>query len=381
MKTRPFYPPWSVLCSLTLPLLGTERLAAGMPFETLRPRLVVIGEPGTTCTLQCMAGLGSGGAWSTLAQRVLEEGPWVHLDQETADGGIRFYQVMTADAPAPTLKAEAVWVGPTGIPNPNPARLVWLPPGSFPMGSPSSERGRRPSEGPQTQVTLTEGFWMGKYEVTQGEYAAVMGGNPSRYLGDLHRPVEQVSWHNAVAYCEALTRQERSASRLPAGYEYRLPTEAQWEYACRAGTTTRFSFGDALGCSDFCDFSAELDRYLVWCGNDGRQEEGRGSRLPDPGDGTANGQTERVGRRLPNPWGLHGMHGNVWEWCADWWSAGLPGGSVTDPTGPKAGSDRVLRGGGWDDVATFCRSAFRGGTGPSRADDSFGFRVALVPVP
>jgi len=272
---------------------------------------------------------------------------------------------------------EAVVVGPDGTikvkvpmfyrvrgePETAPAGMVWIPPGTFTMGSPPSERGRFYHEGPQTVVTISKGFWLGKYEVTQREYVAVMGTNPSYFTGDLDRPVEQVTWYDAVEYCNRLTARERAAGRLPAGYEYRLPTEAQWEYACRAGTTTRFSFGDALECDDECGACSIADRYMWWCGNN-----------------TPYG-TKRVGQKLPNAWGLYDMHGNVWEWCEDWYSDRLPGGSVTDPTGPSLGSYRVFRGGSWSYNGQYCRSAVRDYDWPDGTSSGLGFRAALVAVP
>ncbi|HEY5912273.1 MAG TPA: formylglycine-generating enzyme family protein, partial [Verrucomicrobiae bacterium] len=123
-------------------------------------------------------------------------------------------------------------------------RLIWLPPGRFVMGSPSSEAGRDPDEGPQTEVTIAKGFWMGKCEVTQAEYQKVMGNNPSAITDDPTRPVERVSWFDAVEYCKKLTQLSEAAGWLPTNYIYRLPTEAEWEYACRAGTTSRSCCGD-----------------------------------------------------------------------------------------------------------------------------------------
>jgi formylglycine-generating enzyme required for sulfatase activity len=239
--------------------------------------------------------------------------------------------------------------------------MVWIPPGTFTMGSPPSERDRYSDEGPQTLVTISRGFFLGKYEVTQREYLAVMGSNPSWFTGDLDRPVERVSWYEAVAYCERLTQQERAAGRLPAGYEYRLPTEAQWEYACRAGTTTATAFGDSLSSTQ-----ANFDGNYPYNGG------ARGPYL---------GRTTKVGSYSPNAWGLYDMHGNVWEWCADWYSDSYPGGRVTDPQGPTWGLDRVLRGGGWFSVGLNCRSAIRFRFNPSDWYYVLGFRVALVPVP
>lgn len=238
--------------------------------------------------------------------------------------------------------------------------MVWIKPGTFIMGSPASDPNSDSDERPQTVVTLTRGFWMGVHEVTQGEYQAVMGTNPSYFNGgsygvDLNRPVEQVSWNDAVAYCNALTTQERAAGRIPSNWRYYLPTEAQWEYACRAGArTARYCYGDDLGIT-------ALGNYAWYSGNSG-------------------GTTHPVEQKLGNAWGLMDMHGNVVEWCADWYAA-YPGGSVTDPTGPTSGSNRVIRGGGWDANGRFCRSAYRGYGWPGGRLDSFGFRVALVQVP
>lgn len=244
----------------------------------------------------------------------------------------------------------------------DPGRWVWIPPGRFRMGSPASERNRRDDEGPLTVVTLTRGFWMGRYEVTQREYQVVTARNPSSFTGDLDRPVEQVNWYDATNYCWGLTIRERAAGRLPAGYEYRLPTEAQWEYVCRAGTTSRFSFGSALECDDLCGACPVANPYMWWCGNSGQA-------------------THPGGRKLPNPWGLHDMHGNVREWCADWWSDPLPGGRVADPTGASLGTDRVVRGGSWYDTSQYCRSAVRNYAWPRGSDHSLGLRAALVAVP
>ncbi|HNQ90577.1 MAG TPA: formylglycine-generating enzyme family protein [Verrucomicrobiota bacterium] len=308
---------------------------------SLNGELICAGlQPGSTATVEWAPTVN--GPWTN---------SWAGLDAVVVgtDGTIRvqvpmFYRVL----------GEPEQTGPAG--------MVWIPPGTFTMGSPPSERNRYSDEGPQTVVTISKGFWLGKYEVTQREYAWVMGNNPSRFTGDLDRPVEQVTWYEAVEYCNRLTAQERAAGRLPVGYEYRLPTEAQWEYACRAGTTTRYSFGDALECDDECGACPVADQYMWWCGNSGDQ-------------------THRVGQKLPNPWGLYDMHGNVWEWCADWLQDSLPGGSVTDPTGPSSGSDRVARGGSWYYNGRSCRSANRYDGWPESGIGNLGVRAALVAVP
>jgi formylglycine-generating enzyme required for sulfatase activity len=231
--------------------------------------------------------------------------------------------------------------------------FVWIPAGTFTMGSLASEQDRDSDEGPQTVVTITRGFWLGRYEVTQGDYAAVMAANPSHFQGDWDRPVERVNWKDATNYCGNLTAAERAAGRLPAGYVYRLPTEAEWEYACRAGTTTRFSYGHDLNYS-------QLGNYAWYASNSGST-------------------THAVGLKPPNAWGLYDMAGNVSEWCLDWYG-GYLGGSVIDPTGAASGSDRVIRGGCWYSDGRDCRSANRGNYAPDgQLNSGIGFRAVLAP--
>jgi len=232
--------------------------------------------------------------------------------------------------------------------------MVYIQPGSFAMGSPASEVDRSGDEGPQTTVTISRGFWMGIYEVTQWEYTNVTGlANPSYFGGDVNRPVERVYWVDATNYCARLTSRERGAGRIPSGYVYRLPTEAEWEYVCRAGTSTRFSHGNDTG-------YLELGNYAWYNVNSGNT-------------------THPVGGKGANPWGLYDMHGNVWEWCQDWYG-GYPGGVVSDPTGPASGSDRVFRGGGWTSDGRYCRSAPRKWLSPTSRINFIGFRVVLAPV-
>ncbi len=214
------------------------------------------------------------------------------------------------------------------------SHLVWIPAGTFAMGSPDSEVGRDADEGPQTTVTLSRGFWMGTYEVTQQEYINVMGSNPSYFTSSLDQPVEFMSWADATNYCSTLTQHERTGGRIPGNYAYRLPTEAEWEYACRAGTTTRFSYGDDPG-------YASLTAYAWYVDNSGNT-------------------THSVGGKLPNPWGLYDMYGNVWEWCQDWYAA-YPGGSITDPAvSPTTGTMPIVRGGSYYYGGAPARSANRG---------------------
>jgi formylglycine-generating enzyme required for sulfatase activity len=199
-------------------------------------------------------------------------------------------------------------------------------------------------------VTISKDYYLGVYEVTQAQYEKMMGKNPSRFQGDnlrednANHPVEQVSWEDAVDFCKKLSDlpEEKKAGRI-----YHLPTEAQWEHACRAGSKTAYSFGEG---------SKSLGDY-AWF------------------DQNSNRQTHPVGEKKANAWGLYDMHGNVWEWCSDWYGQ-YPKGAVSDPVGTRDGSPRVFRGGSWYDHFEYCRSARRLGYFPSGRDD-FGLRVAL----
>jgi formylglycine-generating enzyme required for sulfatase activity len=245
-------------------------------------------------------------------------------------------------------------------------KLCWCPPGKFAMGSPRGEPERRPYED-QVAVTLTKGFWIGKYEVTQGQWRRVAGDLPGKLSageGDGF-PVYNVNFAEAESFCRHLTRKARVDGDLPADWEFRLPTEAQSEYACRAGTTTATSFGDSLS-SKQANFEGEP--Y-----NGG--EAGPSLKRAAP-----------VGSYPANPWGLHDMHGNVFEWCRDWHHARLPGGVDPDLYSARAtaltnrdGSvSRVRRGGCWADKGWPCRSAFRLRFEPERRADHIGFRVVAV---
>ncbi len=236
--------------------------------------------------------------------------------------------------------------------------LVWIPPGKFLMGSPPTQPGHRADEGP-VEVTLTAGFWLGKYEVTQSEWENMMRTTPWRGKKDVlegdNYPASFISWDDAMKFCERLTRYERGEGRLPAGWRYTLPTEAQWEYACRAGTATAFSFGDD---------AAMFGDYGWYDGNTVRRGEPF---------------AHAIGQKQPNAWGLCDMHGNVYEWCRDRGDSAigrLPGG--TDPHGPATGSRRADRGGGWEDAANKARSASRDFSPPDERNDDLGFRLAIV---
>ena len=235
------------------------------------------------------------------------------------------------------------------------------------MGSPPSEPERRPGED-QVEVTLTKGFWIAKFETTQGQWKRVMGKLPGPLTAELPEgddlPVGNVNFAEAEAFCRKLTELGRQ-SGLPKDWEFRLPTEAQWEYACRAGTTTATSFGEKLS-SKQANFK-------------GKPYNGA---EPEPSLGRAT----KVGSYPANPWGLHDMHGNTFEWCRDWYHARLPGGVDPDlysakdsaQQGKTGSVSRVRRGGCWADEGWPCRSAFRLRFEPERRYDHIGFRVVLV---
>lgn len=235
--------------------------------------------------------------------------------------------------------------------------MVRIQAGSFLMGG--SGVGQ-PGEGyslPIHQVTLSRNFWIGKYEVSQSQFLQVLATNPSHWTGST-RPVEQVTWSLARDYCSFLNLQEIAAGRVPAGYEYRLPTEAEWEYCCRAGTTTDWSVGTALSCA--------LANY---------------KNSPGTGGPACVGQPVVVQSYQPNPWGLHQMHGNVWEWCLDNWDfQNYPSSPVVDPLNTIGTGEKILRGGGYFTGDDGCKSAFRGHKDPSIAFDDFGFRIVLAPI-
>ena len=244
-------------------------------------------------------------------------------------------------------------------------KLCWCPGGRFTMGSPVSEPERRPGED-QVEVTLTKGFWIGKYEVTQGQWKRAVGALPGKLTageGD-DFPVYAVNFMEAEGFCMRLTERARASGDLPKEWEFRLPTEAQWEYACRAGTRTATSFGDQLS-SKHANFQ-------------GRPYNGAEA-------GPSLRRAARVGSYPANAWGLHDMHGNVFEWCRDWHHARLPGGvdpdlySAQTALVSETGSvSRVRRGGCWADDGWPCRSAFRLRFEPERRSDHIGFRVVVV---
>jgi formylglycine-generating enzyme required for sulfatase activity len=260
--------------------------------------------------------------------------------------------------------AVLISCGSAPSPSNGPDTFVRINGGTFTMGSPANEPERNDDEGPQHQVTVMA-FYMGKYEVTQKEYQEVMGTNPSNFKGP-NLPVERVSWFDAVEYCNKRSQKEGlmpaytisgTGGRVTWNRNtngYRLPTEAEWEYACRAGTTGLFSTGNNI--------TTDQSNY------DGNY----------PYNNSAKGESRRrttpVGNFAPNPWGLYDMHGNVYEWCWDWYGD-YPHVLQTDPAGAASGSRRVQRGGSWGIDASYARSVYRGIYYPSRRYGSIGFRL------
>jgi formylglycine-generating enzyme required for sulfatase activity len=292
--------------------------------------LSVTGTVGMVYAIQATTNVVQTNGWTCLTFIQLPTTNFVWVDASAPATGQRFYRAVTS----------------------SPTNLAFIPPGTFRMGSPTNEVDRSANEGPQTAVTISRGFWMGIYPVTQAQYQLLIGSNPSSITGNLNRPVETVSWNDATNYCAKLTQQELATGQIPAGSQYRLPTEAEWEYACRAWTSDRrFYYGDDPGYTN-------LTNYAWYTSN--------------------TTSTQPVGQKLPNSWGLYDMNGNVQQWCQDYGAAPYPGGSVTDPQGPSFGNDRVYRGGSWFTGAAACRSASRGGSFPTGVGFSTGFRVVLA---
>jgi formylglycine-generating enzyme required for sulfatase activity len=311
-----------------------------VPVTLKVPQLQLTAQLGSTNAVEVSTNLV---AWQEVATVVFSSTNMVWLDLYPR-GDTAFYRLRRI-------------TGSGGSNPPFPAPLtnfVWIPPGQFVMGSPESDPDFLSEEQPQTTVTLTKGFFIGKYEVTQGTYLAVTGSNPSEFTGDPELPVEKVSWTDATNFCRLLNLQENLAGRLPSGYAYRLPTEAEWEYAARAGSANRFSWGNDLT-------YAVLTNYAWYSVNSG-------------------GGTHPVGQKLPNAWGLYDTSGNVCEWCLDSF-AFYPGGAVTDPVPVTAGTTKVFRGGSHGDENVSCRPADRKSILQTQALNIFGLRVVLAQTP
>jgi formylglycine-generating enzyme required for sulfatase activity len=324
-----------LLVAIALPLLSPPESSAQTPGLNLQlyAGLSITGAVGTVYSVEYVTDLAQTNSWRSLEFLQLPASPYLWADKSAPATGQRFYRaVMYA----------------------TPTNLVFIPPGTFRMGSPTNEEDSSilGQEYPQKSVTISRGFWMGKYEVTQGEYLAVMGSNPSHFPGDTNRPVEMVSWFNATNYCGKITQRDRASGTIATNSVYRLPTEAEWEYACRGWTSTRFSYGDDLAYTNLANYA--------WYADD------------------SGATTHPVGEKLPNPWGLYDTSGNVWEWCLDWY-APYPGGIALDPQGPTTGVNRVFRGGSWFGPGYGSRSAQRLSNLSTTTFDNLGFRVVLSP--
>jgi formylglycine-generating enzyme required for sulfatase activity len=295
------------------------------------------GATGSVYTVQSTSDMAVSNSWSSIAFIRLFSTNYLFVDTSAPAQGNHFYRALLQ------------------VP---PTNMVFVPPNTFSMGTATNEVNRQADEGPRTTVTITRGFWIGKYEVTQREYLDVIGSNPSQFPGDLNRPVETVSWPDATNYCAKLTQRELAAGRIAPGSRYRLPTEAEWECAARAGTSTRFSYGDDPNFTD-------LANHAWYSFNSGVG-------------------THPVGQKLPNPWGLFDMEGNVLEWTQDWYGP-YPGGFATNPQGAASNPQgvKVIRGGAWDAGEADCRSGRRltKGVHPLITDSILGFRVLLVAEP
>ena len=300
----------------------------------------------------------SGAFWLFTRQTTSEKAP---QSVSSADGKQSVESAENAASPdqeIPSFSEDA------GVPSAGaPRRLTmngveyvfrWIPEGTFTMGSPREETGRSAEEA-QHEVRISQGFWALETEVTQEMWTPVMEDNPSRFQYSERLPVENVSWNDCLRYVEKLN----ALNLCPQGLKFALPTEAQWEYACRAGTTTPFSFGDFLN-NNSANYGINYvytidEKNVFW------------------------GATSIVKNYRPNQWGLYDMHGNVAEWTADW-RGDYPKYRTTDPKGPERGRHRVYRGGSWKDEASSCRSACRASAETGARADGIGLRLVLVKV-
>jgi uncharacterized protein (TIGR02996 family) len=308
-------------------------------------------------------------AWLVLADWLEDQGdPRAELlrVQQQLRGSLRERERATLEKRACDLIASGVLPCVPILVNSIGMQMALIRPGVFWMGSPRRERHRYDDEDPRHRVEITQPFYLGAHEVTQAQYQQVMGNNPAYFQaggegGDRVKrkntsnfPVENVSWRDAIAFCKKLSKlsAEKKARRV-----YRLPSEAEWEYACRAGTTTPFHFGSSSSSTQ-----ANFDGTPYGDGKPGRNLR----------------RTCPVGSYPPNAFGLYDMHGNVWEWCHDWFDVHYyPTSPAQDPLGPEEGEERMLRGGSYFYIASSCRAAIRFGREPNHRSSLNGFRVAL----
>lgn len=296
------------------------------------PRLTIHGQPGATNEIQYTTRFMDSDVWAVLTNIWMASNTVQFYDTISPKGSAVFYRAVVDGGLAA------------------PPGFVWIQPGHFVQGSPPSDLDQfGMTEQPQTGVTLTKGFYMCSHEVTQSEYQTLVGANPS-YVRAANRPVDSVTWMDATNYCHLLTAKERLAGKIPLGWSYRLPTEAEWEYAARAGTSTRFPYGDDPTYLLLGDYAWEYRN--------------------------ASQTSHAVAGKRPNQWGLYDMHGNACEWCSDFYEPYL-GGEVQDYRGPSTGTHRVVRGGCWRYGESDCRSARRIERDPVTGTNWIGFRVVL----
>jgi formylglycine-generating enzyme required for sulfatase activity len=307
-------------------LLNNESL------ESRTPRLWTI-----SITVAALVLVGVVAAVSLVPRAVAEEKPAISQSKEAGGRTKELPKELTV-SPAKELTVD---LG-KGV----KLEMILIPAGEFMMGSPDSDKGGFHSEKPQHRVRITKPFYLGTFLVTQEQWETVMGKNPSHFKGPKN-PVEMISWDDCQQFLGKLNAKVGSGAG-----KFQLPSEAQWEYACRAGSTTRYCFGDD---------EEQLGDY-AWYGEN------------------SDGKTHPVGEKKPNAWGLYDMYGNVWEWCQDRYGY-YKESPVDDPSGSTGGWGRVGRGGGWNRPAGFCRSAFRSYDEPGFRSDNLGFRVSLVPAP
>ncbi len=315
-------------------------------------RLGISGTVSNACTVQYATNLTQLNPWHYQANFQLTNSPAFFLDTNQPSSPAHFYRVLTQQLPTNIVPV---------------ANMIWISPGTFIMGSPTNEA-ERTSDETQHTVTLTHGFYIGRYLMTQSNYLTLVGNNPSLFTtnngfsANLNLPVEMVAWNDTSNYCALLTQHEMSAGNLPTGWAYRLPTESEWEYACRAGTATALYYGSSLR-SGMANF-------------DGRYEYNASLGTISNSAGVFLSRTTSVGSYEANAWGLSDMCGNVFEWCQDWYGQ-YPSGNVTDPQGPATGVFHVIRGGSYSYHGVNCRSAQRGvAFGPLA---NLGFRIVLAP--
>jgi len=313
-------------------------------------QLSITGDVGSPCVIEYATNLSAGSSWLTLSNYTLLSTPGLVIDFSGAADGQRFFRVVIEP----------------------PTDVAWIEAGTFVMGSPTNEAARGPNDETQHTVTLTRGFYIAKYLVTQGAYLSLLNTNPSYFTSsngfttDLTLPVEQVSWNDASNYCAQLTRQEQAAGHIFSNWTYRLPTESEWEYACRAGTTTPFYYGSNL-LSGMANFDGEYE-YIGGFGT---------TNYPQ---GTYVDRTTSVGSYQANAFGLYDLAANTWEWCHDWYAV-YSTNTVIDPQGPATGSQRIFRGGAFNSYGKECRSAMRDSYNPEFGFNTVGFRVVLAAGP